>query len=88
MTHQEIVTRMSLIWHSEKSIWELSLSSVYSEIVRRMGQDALNLTATELELAAQEVRAVFEDLGAFQIILILSKKYILAGNFLTVGHFL
>ena len=61
MTHQEIVTRMSLIWHSEESIWELSLSSVYSEIVRRMGSDALNLTATELELAAQEVRAVFED---------------------------
>ena len=61
MTHQEIITRMSLIWHSEESIWELSLSSVYSEIVRRMGHDALNLTATELKLAAQEVRAVFED---------------------------
>jgi hypothetical protein len=52
---------MSLIWHSDESIWELSLSSVYAEIVRRMGSDALNLTATELELAAQEVRAVFED---------------------------
>ena len=63
MTHQEIVTRMSLIWHSDESIWELSLSSVYSEIVRRMGPDALNLTATKLELAAQEVRAVFEDDG-------------------------
>ena len=61
MTHQEIVTRMSLIWHSEESIWELSLSNVYSEIVRRMGHNALNLSATELELAAQEVRAVFED---------------------------
>ena len=61
MTHQEIVTRMSLIWHSDESIWELSLSSVYSEIVRRMGQNALKLTATELELAAQEVRSVFED---------------------------
>ena len=61
MTHQEIITRMNLIWHSEKSIWELSLSSVYSEIVRRMGHDALNLTASELELAAHEVRAVFED---------------------------
>ena len=61
MTHQEIVTRMSLIWHSDESIWELSLSSVYSEIVRRMGHDALKLTATELELAALEVRAVFED---------------------------
>jgi len=61
MTHQEIVTRMSLIWHSDESIWELSLSSVYSEIVRRMGHDALKLTATELELAAQEVKAVFED---------------------------
>ena len=61
MTHHEIVTRMSLIWYSDESIWELSLSSVYSEIVKRMGQDALNLTATELELAALEVRAVFED---------------------------
>ena len=45
MTHQEIVTRMSLIWHSDESIWELSLSSVYSEIARRMGHDALKLTA-------------------------------------------
>jgi len=61
MTHHEIVTRMSLIWHSDESIWELSLSSVYAEIVRRMGREALKLTATELELAAQEVRAVFED---------------------------
>ena len=61
MNHQEIVIRMSLIWHSDESIWELSLSSVYSEIVRRMGSDALNLTATELELAVHEVRAVFED---------------------------
>jgi len=61
MTHQEIATRMSLIWHSDESIWKLSLSSVYAEIVRRMGQDALNLTATELELAALEVRSVFED---------------------------
>jgi hypothetical protein len=52
---------MSLIWHSDESIWELSLSSVYSEIVRRMGRDALKLTASELELAAQEVRAVFEN---------------------------
>lgn len=36
MDHQQIVTRMNLIWHSEESIWELSLSSVYSEIFRRM----------------------------------------------------
>ena len=61
MNHQELVTRMSLIWQSDDSIWELSLSSVYLEIARRMGHDALKLTATELELAAQEVRAVFED---------------------------
>ena len=61
MTHNEIITQLNLIWHSEESIWELSLSSVYSEIVRRMGHDALKLTATELELAALEVRAVFED---------------------------
>ena len=61
MTHQEIITQLNLIWHSEESIWELSLSSVYSEIVRRMGHDALNLTATDLELAALEVKAVFED---------------------------
>ena len=61
MDHQKIITQLSLIWHSEESIWELSLSSVYSEIVNRMGHDALNLTATELELAVQEVRAVFED---------------------------
>jgi hypothetical protein len=61
MTHQEIVTKLNLIWHSEESIWELSLSSVYSEIVSRIGHDALKLTAAELELVAREVRAVFED---------------------------
>ena len=61
MKHHEIITQLNLIWHLEESIWELSLSSVYSEIVRRMGHDALKLTATELELAVHEVRAVFED---------------------------
>jgi len=60
MEHHEIVTRMSLIWHSDDNIWELSLPSVYLEIVRRMGHDALKLNATELELAAQEVRAEVE----------------------------
>jgi hypothetical protein len=60
-SHHEMITELSLIWHSEESIWELSLSSVYSEIVSRMGHDALKLTATELELVAREVRAVFED---------------------------
>jgi hypothetical protein len=61
MQHQEIVTQLCLIWHTDESVWELPLSNLYSEIVARMGQDALKLTAEELELAVQEVRAVFED---------------------------
>jgi hypothetical protein len=33
------------------------MSSVYSEIVRRMSHNALKLTASELELARDEVKA-------------------------------
>jgi len=61
MTHQEIVTQLLQIWKSEENIWELPLSNLYSEIVARMGQDALNLTADELKLAVLETRAIFED---------------------------
>ena len=61
MTHQEIITQLLLIWQSDENIWELPLSNLYSELVSRMGQGALKLTPDELELAVQEVRAVFED---------------------------
>ena len=61
MTHQEIVTQLLQIWQSEENIWALPLSNLYSELVTRMGLEALKLTAEELELAVQEVRAVFED---------------------------
>jgi hypothetical protein len=57
MNHNEIVTRLSMIWHTDESIWGLYLSSVYSEIVRRMSHNALKLTASELELARDEVKA-------------------------------
>ena len=61
MTHQEIVTQLLQIWKSDENIWELPLSNLYSAMVDRMGQEALKLTPDELELAVQEVRAVFED---------------------------
>ena len=59
MTHQEIVTQLSLIYPSE-ILYELSMRSVLSQIANRLGERALELSAEDLELAIQEIRAAID----------------------------
>ena len=59
MTHHEIVTQLSLICPSE-ILYELSMRSVLSQIAYRLGEKALDLSAEDLELAIQEIRAAID----------------------------
>jgi hypothetical protein len=59
MEHEKIVSRLSLICPSEV-LYELSMRSVLSQIANRLGEEALDLTATDLELAIQEIRAAID----------------------------
>ncbi len=79
MTRDEIITQLSQLIPPE-AIYEIPMTSVISAIVQRMGEKALSLTAEDLELARDEVKAAishhFDErelisigLDAFQIIL-------------------
>jgi hypothetical protein len=59
MTHQELVTNLSAICPSEV-IFEITTESIISAIVRRMDEEALELSAKDLELAREEVKAALE----------------------------
>ena len=59
MEHEKIVSRLSLICPSE-ILYELSMRSVLSHIVYRLGEEALDLSAEDLELAIQEIRAAID----------------------------
>lgn len=59
--HQEIVTKLSSVIPREV-IYEIGTESMLSEIVHRLGEEALNLSVEELELARDEVRAALSDL--------------------------
>ena len=55
MTHQEIVTQLSLKYSSEEILISFTMSFVYSEIVRLMGEEALALSLEDLLLCREEV---------------------------------
>ncbi len=49
MTHQDIIAHLCLKYPPEV-IHEITTENVISEIVRRMGEEALELSAEDLEL--------------------------------------
>ena len=59
MTHQDIIAHLCLKYPPEV-IHEITTENIISAIVRRMGEEALELTADDLELARDEVRAAIE----------------------------
>jgi len=59
MTHQDIIAHLCLKYPPE-IIHEISSREIYAEIVRRIGEEALGLSAEDLELARDEVRAALE----------------------------
>jgi hypothetical protein len=59
MNHQDIIAHLCLKYPPEV-IHEISTENIISEIVRRMGKDALELSIEDLELARDEVKAAIE----------------------------
>ena len=54
MNTKELVTKLSLL-HPSEVIYEITMETVISAIVRRMGEEALDLSAEDLEMAREEV---------------------------------
>ena len=59
MTHQDIIAHLRLKYPPEV-IHVITTENIISEIVRRMGDEALELSAEDLEMAQDEVRAAIE----------------------------
>ena len=59
MTHQDIIRHLCLKYPPEV-IHEITTENIISELVWRMGKKALELSAEDLELAREEVRAALE----------------------------
>ena len=58
-SHQDIIRHLCLKYPPEV-IHEITTEIVISELVRRMGEEALELSAEDLEMAKDEVRAALE----------------------------
>ena len=59
MTHQDIIAHLCLEYPPEV-IHEITTENIISAIVRRLGEEALDLSAEDLELAIQEIRAAID----------------------------
>ena len=59
MNTQELVAQLSLKYPSEV-IYEITTENVIYEIVRRMGEEALELSPEDLELAKLEVKCAID----------------------------
>ena len=59
MTHQDIIAHLCLKYPPEV-IHEITTENIISAIVRRMGDEAMELSAEDLEMARDEVKAAFE----------------------------
>ena len=59
MTHQDIIRHLCLKYPPEV-IHSITTENIISAIVRRMGEEALDLSPEDLELARVEVRAALE----------------------------
>jgi len=59
MNHQEIVSRLSHVDPSEV-IYAITMQSILSAIVHRLGEEALSLSEDNLNLARDEVKAAIE----------------------------
>jgi len=59
MTHQDIIRHLCLKYPPE-TILSITTENIITAIVRRIGEEALELSAEDLELARDEVRAAIE----------------------------
>ena len=59
-THHDIVRKVSLKYPTSEPIYEISNESLISLIVSRLGEEALNLTTEDIQLAIAEARCALE----------------------------
>ena len=59
MTHQDIIAHLRQL-QPHRVVHEITTENIISEIVRRMGEEALELSPEDLELARDEVKAAIE----------------------------
>ena len=59
MTHQDIIVHLCQKYPPQV-VHSITTDTIIREIVRRMGEDALELSAEDLELAREEVKAAIE----------------------------
>jgi hypothetical protein len=57
MQNSEIITRLSQITDSTSVVYSITTKEILHQIVHRMGNDALSLSQSDLELAREEVQA-------------------------------
>ena len=58
-THQDIITHLRQL-QPHRVIHSITTENIISAIVRRMGEEALELSQEDLELAGEEVKAAIE----------------------------
>lgn len=56
MRHQELVSHLSCITDRSEVIYSVTMLDVLTAIVRSMGENALSLSADDLQLAREEVK--------------------------------
>ena len=59
MTHKDIVAHLRQL-QPPQVVYELTTENIITEIVRRKGEEALELSVEDLELARDEVKAAIE----------------------------
>ena len=59
MNHQDIIRHLCQI-QPHRVVHEITTENIISEIVRRMGEEALELSAEDLEMAGEEVKAAID----------------------------
>jgi hypothetical protein len=59
MNHQDIIRHLCQL-QPHRVVHEITTENIISEIVRRIGEEALELSAKDLELARDEVKAAIE----------------------------
>lgn len=58
MQHQELARHLSV--NPSEIVFAVTMETVLSAIVKRMGKEALSLTVEEIELAKEEIKAAID----------------------------
>jgi len=58
MQHQELARHLSV--NPTEIVYAVTMETVLSAIIKRMGKDALSLTVEEIELAKEEIKAAID----------------------------